>query len=758
MLQHHLLIVFRNLQRHRGSFFINLVGLSTGLACVVHEATQGPLAAAMAKDLPEVQTAVPVMSLKKEGIFVQMRNGDNVVRGAGIFAGDAFFTTFSFPLLQGSAGQVLAEKNSIVISASLAQSLFGSAANAAGKPLQWELFGEKRMVTVSGVFDQLPANTSLQFDFAMPFELMLTDLAPNFQKWSNEGPATYLVLKPGTNIEAFNAKIKDFIKPYFKETIFSLFVRPYASGYLYGRYENGQQEGGRIEYVRLFSLVALFIIVIACINFMNLSTARASRRLKEVGIKKVVGSTRKALVFQFLSEAVFITFLSLLLACFLVAALLPFFNAVTGKNLVVELTPQLVLLLLGVTLLTGLLAGSYPAFYLSGFSPVAVLKGKLKNSLGELFARKGLVVFQFVVSLVLIVAVLVVYQQVAYVQSKHLGYDKANVITFDREGAAVQNSDAFLTELRRQPGIVSASAIQQGIVQGSSMGASTYGIEWPGKTGKDLVDFAVRAVDYHLLETLGVKLKEGRSFSPDFGAEDRSIVFNEAAIKAMNLKEPVIGTKVNMWGEEKTIIGVVKDFHFTSLHDVIAPMLFFYGPKNASTIVARIEAGKEQQVIAGLQAFYKKVNPGYVFDYSFLDQAYQAQYVAEQRVSLLSRFFAGLAILISCLGLFGLAAFNAEVRTKEIGIRKVLGASVNNIMLMLSKDFVRLVLLAILIAFPLAWWAMNSWLHGFAYHITISPWVFVTAGIAILLISLLTLGFQSVKTALMNPIKSLRSE
>ncbi|NTS40349.1 ABC transporter permease [Flavisolibacter sp. BT320] len=795
MLQHHLLIAFRNLQRHRGSFFINLVGLSTGLACafliylwvldersfdrfhqkspqlyqvmekssengavIVHEGTQGPLAAAMAKDLPEVQTAVPVMSLKKEGIFVQMRNGDKVVRGAGIFAGNAFFTTFSFPLLQGNPGQVLAEKNSIVISAALARSLYGSAANATGKPLQWELFGEKRMVTVSGVFDHLPANTSLQFDFAMPFELMMTELAPNFQKWSNEGPATYLVLKPGTNIEAFNAKIKDFIRPYFKETIFSLFVRPYASGYLYGRYENGQQAGGRIEYVRLFSLVALFIIVIACINFMNLSTARASRRLKEVGIKKVVGSTRKALVFQFLSEAVFITFLSLLLACFLVAALLPFFSQVTGKNLVVDLTPQLVLLLLGVTLLTGLLAGSYPAFYLSGFSPVAVLKGKLKNSVGELFARKGLVVFQFVVSLVLIVAVLVVYQQVAYVQSKHLGYDKANVITFDREGAAVQNSEAFLTELRRQPGIVSASAIQQGIVQGSSMGASTYGIDWPGKTGKDLVDFAVRAVDYDLLETLGVQLKEGRSFSPAFGADDRSIVFNEAAIKAMNLKEPVIGTKVNMWGEEKTIIGVVKDFHFTSLHDAIAPMLFFYGPKNASTIVARIEPGKEQQVITGLQAFYKKVNPGYVFDYSFLDQAYQAQYVAEQRVSLLSRFFAGLAILISCLGLFGLAAFNAEVRTKEIGIRKVLGASVNNIMLMLSKDFVRLVLLAILIAFPLAWWAMNSWLHGFAYHITISPWVFVTAGIAILLISLLTLGFQSVKTALMNPIKSLRSE
>ncbi|MDQ3277100.1 MAG: ABC transporter permease [Bacteroidota bacterium] len=794
MLQHHLLIAFRNLQRHRGSFIINLVGLSTGLACaffiylwvqdemnfdrfhqkdeqlfqvmerssengnvIVHEATQGPLAAAMVKDLPEVQTALPVMSLKKEGIYLQLRSGDKAVRGSGIFAGKEFFSTFSFPLLFGNPQQVLTDKNAMVISASLAESLFGSAANAVGKRIEWELMGDKRVGFVSGVFDHLPANNSMQFDFALTYELMIADMAPNFQKWWNEGPSTYLVLKPGTDVEKFNAKIKNFIKPYFKETIFSLFVRPYSSGYLYGRYENGRQAGGRIEYVRLFSLVAIFIVIIACINFMNLSTARASRRLKEVGIKKVVGSTRKALILQFLSEAVFVALLSLVAASFLIATALPLFNSITGKALAITLTPALVLLLVGVTLITGLLSGSYPAFYLSGFNPVAVLKGRVKNSVGELLARKGLVVFQFVVSLVLIVAVLVVYQQVDYVQSKQLGFDKTNVITFDKEGMAVQNTAAFLTELRKQPGIVKASAVQQGIVQGSSMGASTYGIDWPGKTKKDLIDFAVRAVDYGLLETLGVQLKEGRSFSPDFGAEEKSIIFNETAIAAMGLKN-AIGTKVAMWGEERTIIGVVKDFHFTSLHEAIAPMLFFYNPKGASTIVARIAAGRERQTIANLEIFYKKINPGYVFDYSFLDQAYQAQYISEQRVAVLSRYFAGLAILISCLGLFGLAAFNAEVRTKEIGIRKVLGATVNNIMLMLSKDFIRLVFLAILIAFPFAWWAMNNWLNGFAYHITISAWIFVLAGVAIVLIALLTLSYQSLKTAFMNPVKSLRSE
>ncbi len=794
MFQHHLLISIRKLQRHKGSFFINLIGLSTGLSCafliylwvldeksfdafhrngrqlyqvmeksaengnvVVHEATQGPLAAAMARDLPEVEAAVPVMSLQKEGMAVQLRAGEKAVRRSGLFAGKEFFSTFSFPLLHGNPGSVLSDKQSMVISEALATGLFGSVKDAAGKTIEWELFGEKRMVTISGVFANLPPNNSMKFDFAMTYELLMTDLAPNFQKWWNEGPATYLVLKPGTDIEKFNAKIAGFIKSYHDQTIFSLFVRPYASGYLYGRYENGQQAGGRIEYVRLFTLVALFIMLIACINFMNLSTARASRRLKEVGIKKVVGSSRRTLVVQFLSEALLITLLSVVGACLLVVALLPFFNALTGKELVVVLTPQLVMGLLGITIVTGLLAGSYPAFYLSGFRPVPVLKGQVKNSVGELLARKGLVVFQFVVSLVLIVAVIVIYQQVAYVQSKQLGYDRSNVIVFDKEGASAQNADAFLTELRRQPGIVRASAMQQGIVQGTSLGASTYGIEWPGKSPKDLVDFAVRAVDIDLLETLGIKLKEGRSFSTAFGTDSAALIFNEAAIRAMGLTNPV-GTKLRMWNEEKTIIGVVKDFHFASLHERIEPMVFFYQPKQTSTIVARIAAGREKETLSRLEGFYKKINPGYVLDYAFVDQQYQALYLSEQRVGILSRFFAGLAILISCLGLFGLAAYNASVRHKEIGIRKVLGASFNNILLLLSKDFMRLVTLAVVIAFPLSWWAMTQWLNGFAYHITIAPAVFVVAGAALFLIALLTLSYQSIRTAVTNPVNSLRSE
>lgn len=795
MLRHHLLIAFRNLQRHKGSFLINLIGLSTGLACafliylwvmdeksfdtfhqkdaqlfqvmersqengsvVIHETTQGPLAAAMKRDLPEVEAAVPVLSLQKEGFFAQLRNGEKAVRTSGIFSDKPFFSVFSFPLLHGNPQEVLQDKNSIVISESLAKSLFGSSDAAVGKTIKWEIIGTGKEAMVSGVFATLPHNNTLQFDFVLTYDLLLSELVTSFQQWWNEGPATYLLLKPGTDVAKFNRKIENLLKNYHKETHFSLFVRPYSSAYLYGHYENGKQAGGRIDYVKLFTIVALFIVLIACINFMNLSTARASRRLKEVGVKKVVGSSRKALILQFLSEAVFIAFLSLLVAIFLVVALLPVFNQVTGKQINLSITPQLIALLLGITLLTGLFSGSYPAFYLSGFSPIAVLKGKVRNSIGELLARKGLVVFQFVISLVLIVAVLVIYQQVDYVQSKHIGYNRDNVISFDSEGGINKNTEAFLTELRRTPGVEGASAVQQSIVQAKgSIGASTYGVDWPGKTKKDLVDFVVRAVDYDFLETLGMQIKEGRSFSPSFGDEKTKIIFNEAAIKAMGLKNP-IGTTVKMWDQDKQIVGVVKDFHVTSLHEKIEPMLFYYSTTNTSVIVARLENGKQKEALQRVETLYKQFNPGYVFSYTFLDETYQSQYISEQRVSLLSQYFAGLAILISCLGLFGLAAFNAEVRTKEIGIRKVLGASVENVVLLLSKDFLRLILLAILIAFPLAWWALNIWLNGFAYHISISPWLFVIAGVAILLVALLTLGYQSIKTAVMNPIKSLRTE
>lgn len=794
MLKRHVLISFRNLKRHKGSFIINLVGLSTGLACtlliylwvhdelafdkfheknsrlfqvmeknkenninVVHEDTQGPLADAMAKDLPEVESAVSVMSLGKAGYFFNVKTSDKTLKAAGVFASKGFFEMFSFRLMQGNPKQVLADRNAIVISENLAKSLFGSASDAVGKTIEWEVAGmPPKQAQITGVFEKLPENNSMKFDFVLTYDFFINELWTGGQDWNNTGPGTYLALKEGTDIVRFNIKINDLIKRYMKETQYTLFTRPYSSAYLFGKYENGVQVGGRIEYVKLFSIVAIFILLIACINFMNLSTARASRRLKEVGIKKVVGSTRKELIFQFLSEAVLMTFLSLVTAIVFVELFLPVFNQITSKQLTISTDPKVIIVILGVTLLTGILAGSYPAFYLSGFNPVAVLKGKIKNSMGELWARRGLVVFQFMISLLLIVSVTVIYRQMKYVQSKNLGYDKANVVQFDIEGIVAKQTNAFLAELKKIPGIVNASGISQSVVQ-SGINNSTYEIEWPGKNNKDVVDFVWRNVDYDLIETLGIQMKEGRSFSRSFGADSTRLLFNETAIRVMGLKN-VIGTKVKMWGQDMEIAGVVKDFHISSLHEMIAPMVFRYDPSGTTLILAKLEAGKEKETLSRLEKFYKEHNPGYPFNYTFLDKSYQAQYISEQRVSIISRYFAGLAILISCLGLFGLAAFNAEVKTKEIGIRKILGASPGNLMLLLSKDFFKLIIISVAIAFPLSWLFMKTWLNGFAYKINIGFTVFLLAFGAIVLLTLVTVGFQAIKAAIANPVKSLRTE
>ena len=793
MIRHYFTISIRNLVRHKGSFAINLLGLSTGIACalmiflwvtdelqfdafhkndeklfqvmelskensnfIVHDATQGPLADAMSKDLPEVESAVSVMSLAKENMVLSLRVGEKVVRNTGIFAGKDFFNMFSFPLLYGNARQALNDKNAIVISEGLAENLFGSSEKAMGKSIEWEVFGMKKQSQVSGVFKKLPQNNSMHFDFALTQELLLTEIWTNGQKWWNEGPSTFITIKEGTNLEQFSTKIKDFIKKYHKDNLFTIFLRPYSSAYLYGKYENGVQSGGRIEYVRLFSVIALFILLIACINFMNLSTAKATRRLKEVGIKKSVGASRKSLAFQFLGESLFMSFLSLLLALVLVIALLPVFNDITGKQLALELSPKLISILLLAAIITGLVSGSYPAIYLSGFNPVAVLKGKIKNSIGEVIARKGLVVFQFTISMVLIISVIIIYQQVEYVQSKNLGYNKDNIIHFDKEGLVQQNTENFLAELKKLPGVVNASAIQQSVVVEGG-GSSTYGISWPGKIENNNIDFNVRPVDFDMLETLGIQIKEGRSFSRQYGDEKSKLIFNETAVKIMGLKNP-IGTPIRMWGEDMTIVGVVRDFHMSSMHEAIAPMVFKYDPEQTMMIMARIAAGKEKETLGLMEKFYKKYNPGYVFDYKFLDEAFQAQYASEKRVSILSRYFAGLAILISCLGLFGLAAFNAEIRTKEIGIRKILGASAGNLVILLSKDYLKLVMLAVVLAFPLSWWAMNKWLSGFAYKINIGPNVFLIAIAAVLLLTFLTVSYQAIKAAIANPSTALRTE
>lgn len=782
----HFRIAWRALWKDRQSALLNLIGLSTGLTCTLlismwvndelqmdkfHEkgerlymvkenriksggiwtspTTSGPMAEALVNDRPEIEYAITTRDAKDITLTVN----ENNIKAQGKHVGRDFFNLFTYPLIHGNKDQVLTDKNSIVLSDVLAKKLFGTTEHILGKTIEWQ---HDQHYAVSGIFKAPGAHSSNQFDFVLSIDILF-ETNQNIKSWGNTSAYTYLTLKPGVDADQFNARIADFVKVKTngETTHRTPFIVRYSDIYLHDTYENGVVTGGRIDYVNLFSIVAIFILVIACINFINLSTAKAARRTKEVGIKKVVGATRGTLIIQYLGESMLMAFASLLLAILLVFLFLPAFNNITGKQLTFYFDTKLVLLMLAITLFTGLIAGSYPALYLSSFKPGLVLKGKINSAATELLARKGLVVFQFTLSVVLIVSVLVVYKQLHFVQSKNLGYNRDNIVCFSREGklSGGKEQDAFLAEMRSLPGVVNASTLGHDL---TGHWSGTSGVQWKGRDPQDQTEFENVSIYYGMIETLGISLKEGRTFSKDFGADSSAIIFNEAAVKYMGLTDP-IGKMVTLWGEPRQIIGVVKDFHYESLHKEITPV-FFRLSESASQFMARIKPGREKETIDGLQQLYAKFNPGFKFDYKFLDDKFQDLYAAENRVSILSRYFAGLAILISCLGLFGLAAFTAQTRQKEISIRKVVGATVRHIVVMLSKDFLQLVLIAVLIAFPLSWWAVNNWLSGFAYRTPIGYGIFVIAGVSIFLITIITISFQSIKAALSNPVKSLKNE
>ncbi len=792
MFHHNLLLIYRNFKRFKSTFLINLIGLSTGLACTLliylwvndelnvdkfHEkdsqlfqvmenagqadgistGTNTPdlLAETMLKEMPEVEYAIAIMPGTLLGKF-SLTAGETNIKASGQYVSKDYFNAFSYPLTQGDKNQVLADKYSIVISKSLAIKLFKTSGNVIGKTLDCQILGFKESVIISGIFDGSSSNSSEQFDFVLSFELW-KDLSQKFVRpinWDNHAPSTYVVLRPDANPDVFNKKIASFIKDKFKDSNVTLFAVPYSDQYLHGKYENGVQSGGRIKYLQLFSIIALFILGIACINFMNLSTAKASRRIKEVGIKKAVGASRKALIYQYLGESMMMAFLSLALAIVFVEVFLPQFNLITGKQLTLRLESNLALSILGITFFTGLLSGSYPALYLSGFNPALVLKGKLNTSIGELFARKGLVIFQFMLSVVLIVSVLVVYKQIEFVQTQNLGYDKDHIIYFDIEGKVAEGQDAFFAEVKNIQGIVNVSSIGSALMGHTS---STSGLNWEGKNPNDIIEFENVSVNYDMIETLGIIMNAGRSFSRDFSTDDNAMILNQAAIDVMGIKSPV-GKIINLWGGNIEIIGIAKNFHFESLHESVRPLFFLLNSKQTLKIMAKIEAGREKETIERLEKFYAKFNPGYLLDYKFLDQDYQAQYVSEKRVGILARYFAGLAIIISCLGLFGLAAFTAERRLKEIGIRKILGSSQFGIVYLLSSEFTRIVFSSIVIALPLSYFIAKYWLDSFAFRIELEWWYFISAGLMALIIALLTVGMQAVKAARINPVNNLRTE
>jgi putative ABC transport system permease protein len=780
MLRHNLLIIYRNFKRFKSSFFINLIGLSTGLTCTLliylwvndelhidtfHQnderlyeifenqqnsnastrfmgSTPGLLSEELATTIPEVEYATVVTDYIDE---FDLSVGEKRINALGEYVGKDFFQVFSFGLIQGDASKVLADKNAIVISEKIALNLFGTV-EVIGKTI---LFQKEKEFLITGVFKEIPFNSSSRFDFVLSFEL-IKETNPGVLKWENSGPFTYVVLKKGSDVDQFSKKIVDLIKTKTKDTHRTLVPARYSEVYLFG----GDHKGGRIEYVILFSVIAIFILAIACINFMNLSTAKASRRVKEVGIKKAIGANRKTLIGQYLGESILMSFVSLLIAVLLTDIMLSQFNLVTGKQLALTFDANLIVTLLTIVLFTGLIAGSYPALYLSGFNPAAVLKGKFNTSISELWARKGLVVFQFAISVIFIVSVLVVYKQIQFLQTKNLGYDKENVIYFPIEGRVSQSREAFLDEVRKLPGVMSASSIAQSMVGGGN----TADVNWQGKDPEDRTPFAIRPVNYDVMEMLDLQLKEGRFFSRDHN-DSLKVIFNEAGIAAMNMKDP-IGKAIDLGGpfNNLEIVGVVKDFHFESLHYKVMPMFFIVAPQFTRQIMARIEAGKETETIKRIQSFYQTYNPDFTFDYRFLDQDYEAQYRSEERVSVLARYFAGIAILISCLGLFGLAAFTAERRLKEIGIRKVLGSSEWGIIYLLSSDFSKIVLLAAVIALPISYFMVTQWLSGFAYRIPLQWWYFVGAGLIALFIAWLTVGMQAFRASRVNPTQCLKNE
>lgn len=784
MLQHNLLITLRSYKRFKSAFLINLIGLTTGLVCTLliylwvnselqvdrfHEksdriyrvvannagtngistnyATPALLPQTLAAQFPEVEYATTESWTAPYTLSYKQTN----IKALGQYAGEDYFNVFSYELLQGDKNEVLRDKSSVVISDDLAIKLFGTTVDVVGKTVDLMHF---KAFQVSGVFKSI-SSSSHTFDFIMTFGEFAASRSWILD-WKNNAPSSFVVLAEGSDVDAFNAKIKEVVRENNGEPHMTPFATLYSDLYLNGKFENGKPSAGKITYVRLFSIIAFFILAIACINFMNLSTARVSRRLKEIGIKKAVGASRKSLMLQFMSESITMAFISLVLALVTVWLVLPAFNEVTGKELVLQYSQEFGLILLATLFLTGLLSGSYPALYLSGLQTIKTLKGQSPTSWREFFMRKGLVVFQFTLSIILIVSVLVVYKQIEFTQKEDIGFNKDSVIYFEAEGELELKLQTFLEEVKRVPGVQMASSTAHSFVEGGYNG-STYDMAWEGKDPERVLAMEYMRVNHDLIELLEFEVTAGRSYNKEFATDMGSIIFNEAAIKAMDLAEPV-GQSVNIFGKDRQVLGVVKDFNFRSFHEAVGPAFFILNPSDTWVIMAKLQVGREAETIESLQNLYSEVNPGFNFDYKFLSDDYAKQYAAEQRIATLSRAFAFVAIMISCLGLFGLTAFTTERRLKEIGIRKILGSSTTNIVRLLSLDFTKMVIIAISLALPISYFIAADWLQGFAYSVSLKWWFFALSGASALLIAWFTVGFQTLKASLVNPAKCLRNE
>ncbi|RRB18405.1 FtsX-like permease family protein [Larkinella knui] len=793
MIRNYLKIAWRNIAHNKSFSAINILGLALGMACSLlillwiqdefsvdayhangpqlynvmerqfydgkveaSPGTPGLLAEELKKQFPEIEYAAG-LSWEQEHTFSV---GEKLNKEKGRSAGADWFKMYSLPVVAGTAETALNGPANIAISRKLADHYFGSPQAALGQSIRLD---NKDDYQVSAVY-YMPQNSSETYDYVLSW----ADFIKRnewLKDWGNNALQTRIQLRTDRNgvtadPDRLEAKMKPLMKSHNPNMAkngydIQLFLQPYQDAYLYSNFKNGYQDGGRIEYVRLFGIVAVFILLIACINFMNLATARSVKRAREVGVRKVVGAGRNWLIGQFIGEALVLTSLSLLIALALVGLLLPIFNSLTEKHITFQFAnASFWITLLGMTFLTGLIAGSYPALFLSSLNPIRVLKGAIRFGTGARLFRQGLVVFQFALSMLLIIGTIVVYRQIDFIQTKNLGYDREGLIYLAAEGDLASHYATFKQELLRMPGIQTVTFMNG---TPTNTFGSTGNVQWTGKDPNTSVQFQFSQVDYDFTKTLKVKVT-GRDFSRDFSTDSVGYLINETAARRIGYREP-IGKPLTLWGKPGLIIGVVDDFHQNSLHQAIEPFIAKLSPTaEGKSIIVRTQPGQTKQALASLETLWRQLNPKFPFSYKFADEAFQRLYHSETVVGTLANYFAFLAIFISCLGLFGLAAFMAEQRTKEIGVRKVLGASVPSIVALLSQDFLKLVLLAILISSPLAWYAMSRWLQDYAYKIDIEWWIFAVAGLLAVGIALLTISFQSIKAALMNPVTSLRSE
>lgn len=813
MIKNYFKIAFRNLWKNKGYSAINIFGLAVGLAtCLLitlyvtdelsydkfyknadriyrinsdlrfgggdlhMTQTSDMMGQLLKKDYPQVEEYTRIYTSDGSKLI---KKGDEFINEPRVANVDStFFTVFSLPAIEGDTKTALNEPNTVVITESAAKKYF-TFINVIGKNIEVKNGESITPYKITAVIKDIPHNSHFNFDFL--FSMKNVDY--QWGQLTSHNFHTYLLLKPGTDYKTFEKNFEQYLDkyvlPYAQQFIkissmdefrkagnkmeYSLI--PVTKIHLHSDYTFEITPSGNIQYVYIFSAVALFILILACINFMNLSTARSAKRAKEVGIRKVLGTERKTLVGQFLVESTITACISLIIAIAIAALVLPVFNDLAAKSLSIKdllgvhELPFLILL----PIVVGLLSGSYPAFFLSRFKPIIVLKGNANSGFKKSNLRNALVVFQFATSIILIIATLIVFNQLQYIQTKKLGFNKDQVLIIDGAGALNKNIQAFKTEVLAMEGVKSGTISAYLPVTNSSRSDNSYSKDAVMSTSNS-IDMQTWRVDYDYIKTMGMEIVQGRNFSKDFGSDSSAILITETTARLLGYDNAVgkmIYAPLSNDGDNSLyplrIIGVIKDFHFESLHKKSGPLCMRLG-SSTGLVSFKIAAADTKNLIPQIEKKWKALAPGMPFSYRFLSDSFDQMYRSEQRAGTIAIVFAVLAIFIACLGLFGLVTYMAEQRTKEIGIRKVLGASVSNVVAMLSKDFLILVAIASLLAFPVAWWAMNKWLLDFEYRINISVWVFVIAGISALLIALVTVSFQAIRAAIANPVKSLRTE